>query len=95
MITLLAWATFLIAFWTMIPQIRSIQRYSDDPTALRGVSMLSLIIITVDYVCWTGYGLLTAAWAIWIPSAAGIVLTALTIFMLVRVRAKLKHHTEL
>ena len=50
--------------------------------------MLSLIIITVDYVAWSWYGLLVSAWAIWIPSVAGVVLTAITIAMLLRVRAR-------
>lgn len=50
--------------------------------------MLSLIIITVDYVAWSWYGLLVGAWAIWIPSVTGVVLTAITIAMLLRVRTR-------
>ena len=84
----LAWGTFLIAFWTMLPQMRSIWKFRASPAALRGVSMLSLIIITVDYVAWSWYGLLVGAWAIWIPSVTGVVLTAITIAMLLRVRAR-------
>lgn len=84
----LAWGTFLIAFWTMLPQMRSIWKFRASPAALRGVSMLSLIIVTVDYVAWSWYGLLVDAWAIWIPSVAGVILTAITIVMLLRVRTR-------
>lgn len=87
-VNLLAWGTFLIAFWTMLPQMRSIWKFRDSPAALRGVSMLSLIIVTVDYVAWSWYGLLVSAWAIWIPSVAGVALTAITIAMLLRVRTR-------
>lgn len=82
----MAWGTFLIAFWTMIPQIQSIRRYAGLPGALEGVSMISLVVIAVDYVLWTVYGWHTGAWAIWIPSLFGVFATAVTIVMLVRVR---------
>lgn len=87
---MLAWSTFLIAFWTMIPQIRSIRTYSHDAEALRGVSMVSLIVIGIDYAGWSAYGLLTAAWAIWIPSVFGVLATVITVIMLAKVR-KTKH----
>ena len=72
----------------MLPQMRSIWKFRASPAALRGVSMLSLTIITVDYVAWSWYGLLVGAWAIWIPSVTGVVLTAITIAMLLRVRTR-------
>lgn len=84
----LAWATFLIAFWTLIPQITSIHRFRHDPEALRGVSLISLLVIVVDYTGWSAYGILTAAWALWIPSVFGAVATVITIVLLVRVRAR-------
>ncbi|MGP5288467.1 hypothetical protein ACTXL6_00230 [Brachybacterium tyrofermentans] len=84
----LAWSTFLIAFWTLVPQTLSIHRYRHEPEALRGVSMLSLSVIVVDYIGWSAYGILTAAWALWIPSVIGAVLTFVTIVLLLHVRSR-------
>lgn len=85
MITLLAIGTFLIAFWTMIPQIIAIKKYQDNPKALEGVSLLSLAIIIIDYIAWSIYGIMVNAWAIWIPSVVGIALTIITVYMLIKV----------
>ncbi|WP_341855754.1 hypothetical protein [Brachybacterium sp. GPGPB12] len=88
MTAVLAWSTFLIAFWTLVPQTISIHRYRHEPEALRGVSMLSLSVIVVDYIGWSAYGILTAAWALWIPSVIGAVLTIVTVVSLLRVRSR-------
>lgn len=87
MTAVLAWATFLIAFWTLIPQMLSIHRFRHEPEALRGVSMLSLQVVVLDYICWSAYGILTAAWAIWISSAIGAILTVATIVLLLKARS--------
>lgn len=83
---LLSWAVFIIAFWSLIPQLFSLRKYRDNPTAIEGISLLSLWVVTLDYGLWTTYGILSSSWAIWIPSAVGIVLTLATIALTVSVR---------
>lgn len=86
LIPILSWAVFLIAFWSLVPQLFSLRKYRNNPIAIEGLSLLSLWVVSIDYVLWTAYGALVSSWAIWIPSAFGVILTLATIALTLSVR---------
>lgn len=86
LIPFLSLAVFVIAFWSLIPQLISLRKYRSNPIAIEGLSLFSLWVVSIDYILWTAYGGLVSSWAIWIPSAFGVILTLVTISLTVIVR---------